>query len=71
MSERRRSGGRAGRQAARLARHIETVPYLTRTLAPVEVMSMPTMPCTTAVAPCANPWTCRSTSGTSTWSPPT
>lgn len=39
MSERRRSGGRAGRQAARLAKHTDTVPYLTRKLAPVEVLS--------------------------------
>jgi trimethylamine--corrinoid protein Co-methyltransferase len=36
---RRRSGGRAGRQAARLAAHVDTVPYLTRTLAPFEVLS--------------------------------
>jgi trimethylamine--corrinoid protein Co-methyltransferase len=35
----RRSGGRAARQAARLAAHVETVPFLTRTLAPVEVVS--------------------------------
>jgi trimethylamine--corrinoid protein Co-methyltransferase len=35
----RRGGGRAGRQAARLAAHTETVPFLTRTLSPVEVLS--------------------------------
>ena len=35
----RRGGGRAARQAARLAAHTETVPYLTRTLSPVEVLS--------------------------------
>jgi trimethylamine---corrinoid protein Co-methyltransferase len=35
----RRSGGRAARQAARLAAQIETVPFLTRTLTPVEVLS--------------------------------
>jgi trimethylamine---corrinoid protein Co-methyltransferase len=35
----RRTGGRAGRQAARLAAHVETVPFLTRTLKPVEVLS--------------------------------
>jgi trimethylamine--corrinoid protein Co-methyltransferase len=34
----RRSGGRAARQAARTARAIESVPFLTRTLAPVEVL---------------------------------
>jgi trimethylamine--corrinoid protein Co-methyltransferase len=33
-----RSGGRAARQAARLAAHVETVPYLTRTLKPFEVL---------------------------------
>jgi trimethylamine---corrinoid protein Co-methyltransferase len=38
-AEPRRSGGRAGRQAARLAAHVETVPFLTRTLQPVEVLS--------------------------------
>jgi trimethylamine---corrinoid protein Co-methyltransferase len=37
MSEPRR--GRAARQAARTAKAIETIPYLTRTLAPVEVLS--------------------------------
>ena len=31
--------GRAARQTERLARHMETVPYLTRTLKPVEVIS--------------------------------
>ena len=35
----RRSGGRAARQATRLAAHIESVPYLTRTLTPVEVLN--------------------------------
>ncbi len=35
----RRAGGRAARQAARLAAHVERVPFLTRTLAPVEVLS--------------------------------
>ncbi|HET7236943.1 MAG TPA: trimethylamine methyltransferase family protein [Actinomycetota bacterium] len=35
----RRTGGRAGRQAARLAAHVERVPFLTRTLSPVEVLS--------------------------------
>ena len=35
----RRGGGRAARQAARLAAHTETVPFLTRTLSPVEVLS--------------------------------
>ena len=35
----RRSGGRAARQAARLHAHVERVPFLTRTLAPVEVLS--------------------------------
>jgi trimethylamine--corrinoid protein Co-methyltransferase len=34
-----RTGGRAGRQAARLATHIEASPYLTRTLEPFEVVS--------------------------------
>ena len=34
-----RTGGRAGRQAVRLAHHIEKVPFLTRTLQPFEVMS--------------------------------
>jgi trimethylamine--corrinoid protein Co-methyltransferase len=33
-----RTGGRAARQAARLAAHVETVPYLTRTLQPFEVL---------------------------------
>ena len=36
---RRRTGGRAGRQAARAAAHVERVPFLTRTLTPVEVVS--------------------------------
>ncbi len=36
---RRRSGGRAARQAARAAAHAESVPFLTRKLAPVEVLS--------------------------------
>ncbi len=35
---RRRTGGRAGRQAARLATHVEASPFLTRTLKPVEVV---------------------------------
>jgi trimethylamine---corrinoid protein Co-methyltransferase len=35
---RRRSGGRAARQAARLASHAEHIPFLTRTLAPFEVL---------------------------------
>jgi len=35
---RRRSGGRAGRQALRLATHIEAVPFLTRKLKPFEVL---------------------------------
>ena len=34
-----RTGGRAGRQAARLATHIEASPFLTRTLQPFEVVS--------------------------------
>jgi trimethylamine--corrinoid protein Co-methyltransferase len=35
----RRSGGRAARQAARLQAHVEHVPFLTRALMPVEVLS--------------------------------
>ncbi len=35
----RRSGGRAARQAARLHAHVERVPFLTRTLAPLEVLA--------------------------------
>jgi trimethylamine--corrinoid protein Co-methyltransferase len=35
---RRRTGGRAGRQAARAMSHVERVPFLTRTLAPFEVL---------------------------------
>ncbi|HEY7381767.1 MAG TPA: trimethylamine methyltransferase family protein, partial [Gaiella sp.] len=35
----RRGGGRAARQAARLHAVVERVPFLTRTLAPVEVLS--------------------------------
>ncbi|MCU1428164.1 MAG: trimethylamine methyltransferase subfamily protein [Actinomycetia bacterium] len=35
----RRTGGRAGRQAARLATHVEASPFLTRTLKPFEVVS--------------------------------
>ncbi len=35
----RRSGGRAGRQAARLHAAVERVPFLTRVLAPFEVLS--------------------------------
>ncbi len=38
-SPRRRSGGRAGRQAARLNAHVEAEPFLTRTLAPFEVLN--------------------------------
>ncbi len=37
-ASRHRTGGRAGRQAARAKRHIERVPFLTRTLAPFEVL---------------------------------
>ena len=37
--KRGRTGGRAGRQAARLAAHVEHVPYLTRTLQPYEVVN--------------------------------
>jgi trimethylamine---corrinoid protein Co-methyltransferase len=36
---RQRTGGRAGRQAARAHRHIERVPFLTRTMAPFEVLN--------------------------------
>ena len=36
--QRRRSGGRAARQALRLASHAEHVPFLTRKLAPFEVL---------------------------------
>ena len=36
---RQRSGGRAGRQAARLHRQVEREPFLTRTMAPFEVLS--------------------------------
>ena len=36
---RQRSGGRAGRQAARLRAHVERVPFLTRTMAPFEVLN--------------------------------
>ena len=40
MSEgQRRTGGRAGRQAARASHKVARVPYLTRTLAPLEVLS--------------------------------
>jgi trimethylamine--corrinoid protein Co-methyltransferase len=35
---RQRSGGRAGRQALRLSHQVERVPFLTRTLAPFEVL---------------------------------
>src|SRR5690606_31075771 len=38
MSQRRRSGGRAARQAARAAAFAETRPYLTRRLKPHEVL---------------------------------
>ena len=37
-SQRRRSGGRAARQAHRLASHAEYLPFLTRSLAPFEVL---------------------------------
>jgi trimethylamine--corrinoid protein Co-methyltransferase len=37
--KRGRTGGRRGRQAARLATHIEAVPFLTRTLKPLDVVS--------------------------------
>ncbi|MFL5646811.1 MAG: trimethylamine methyltransferase family protein, partial [Chloroflexota bacterium] len=37
-TQRRRSGGRAARQALRLASHAEHVPFLTRKLAPFEVL---------------------------------
>jgi trimethylamine--corrinoid protein Co-methyltransferase len=36
---RQRSGGRAGRQAVRLSHQVERVPFLTRTLAPFEVLN--------------------------------
>lgn len=39
MGQRRRGGGRAGKQAARLAQSLEDHPYLTRQLDPVEVIS--------------------------------
>ena len=35
---RHRTGGRAGRMAARLAAHIEAAPFLTRALRPFEVL---------------------------------
>jgi len=35
----RRSGGRAGRQAVRLSHAVKAVPFLTRTMAPFEIMS--------------------------------
>src|SRR6266849_6135182 len=34
-----RTGGRSGRQAARLAAHVEAAPFLTRTLKPFEVVN--------------------------------
>ena len=37
-SPRQRSGGRAGRQAARARTHVAREPFLTRTLAPFEVL---------------------------------
>jgi len=37
-ARRTRTGGRTGRQAARLAAHVEQVPFLTRTLKPFEVL---------------------------------
>ena len=39
MEQSRRSGGRAARQAARTARQLDSVPFLTRNLLPVEVLS--------------------------------
>ncbi|HEY7589561.1 MAG TPA: trimethylamine methyltransferase family protein [Candidatus Limnocylindrales bacterium] len=38
QAPRQRSGGRAARQAARLHRHVERTPFLTRTMAPFEVL---------------------------------
>ncbi len=38
MEQGRRSGGRAARQAARTARALDSMPFLTRTLKPVEVL---------------------------------
>ena len=38
-TQRHRSGGRAARQALRLAAHAEHIPFLTRTLAPFEVLN--------------------------------
>ena len=38
-SPRQRTGGRAGRQAARASHHIARDPFLTRTLAPFEVLN--------------------------------
>lgn len=38
MEQGRRSGGRAARQAARTARALDSVPFLTRSLKPVEVL---------------------------------
>ncbi|MDP9332139.1 MAG: trimethylamine methyltransferase family protein [Actinomycetota bacterium] len=38
-TRRGRTGGRRGRQAARLAAHVEASPFLTRTLEPFEVLS--------------------------------
>ena len=35
---RHRTGGRAGRMAARMAAHVEATPFLTRALKPVEVL---------------------------------
>ncbi|HZC29953.1 MAG TPA: trimethylamine methyltransferase family protein, partial [Gaiellaceae bacterium] len=35
---RHRTGGRAGRMAARLAAHVESAPFLTRALKPFEVL---------------------------------
>jgi trimethylamine---corrinoid protein Co-methyltransferase len=39
VAPRHRSGGRTGRQAARLATHVAREPFLTRTLAPFEVLN--------------------------------
>jgi trimethylamine--corrinoid protein Co-methyltransferase len=39
VTPRLRTGGRAGRQAARASHHVARVPFLTRTLAPFEVLN--------------------------------
>ncbi|MDH4141119.1 MAG: trimethylamine methyltransferase family protein, partial [Chloroflexota bacterium] len=38
MTNHRRSGGREGRRAARLSHQVERMPFLTRKLAPFEVL---------------------------------